>query len=52
VIKADPYVTVKIVNVPVYTSRVNAAKCTAMRRALMRLLPTKEPGLTQSQIFN
>jgi hypothetical protein len=44
-------VTVQNVNVPGYTSRVNAAKYTAMRRALLRVLPSRAPGMTQAEMF-
>ena len=44
-------VTVENVNVPGYTSRVNAAKYTAMRRALLRVLPSQAPGMAQAQMF-
>ena len=50
--QAEQYVTVRNVNVPGYTSRVNAEKYAAMYRALMRVLPAKEPGLTQAEMFN
>ena len=46
-----PMVTVQNVNVPGYTSRVNAAKYTAMRRALLRVLPSRAPGMTQAEMF-
>jgi uncharacterized protein DUF6958 len=46
-----PMVTVRNVNVPGYTSRVNAAKYAAMRRALLRILPSRAPGMTQAEMF-
>jgi hypothetical protein len=49
--EAVPMVTVHNVNVPGYTSRVNAAKYTAMRRALLRVLPSRAPGMTQAEMF-
>ncbi len=44
-------VTVENVNVPGYTVRVNAGKYHAMRKALLKVLPSKGPGLTQSAMF-
>lgn len=44
-------VTVQNVNVPGYTSRVNAAKYVAMRGALLRVLPRRSPGVTQTEMF-
>jgi hypothetical protein len=44
-------VTIQNVNVPGYTSRVNAEKYTATRRALLRVLPTRAPGMTQAEMF-
>ena len=49
--KVAPMVTVQNVNVPGYTSRVNEAKYTAMRRALLRTLPSRAPGMTQAEMF-
>jgi hypothetical protein len=46
-----PMVTIQNVNVPGYTSRVNAAKYTAMRQALIRVLPSRAPGMLQAQMF-
>jgi hypothetical protein len=43
-------ITVENVNVPGKTSRVNAAKYRAMKQAMLQVLPTEEPGLTQAQI--
>jgi hypothetical protein len=44
-------VTVQNVNVPGYTSGVNAAKYVAMRGALLRVLPRRAPGVTQTEMF-
>jgi hypothetical protein len=44
-------VAVHNVNVPGYTSRVNAAKYVAMRGALLRVLPRRAPGVTQAEMF-
>jgi hypothetical protein len=44
-------VTVQNVNVPGYTSRVEEAKYTVMRRALLQVLPTRDPGITQAEMF-
>ena len=37
-------------NVPGSTSRVNAAKYEAMKEAVLRVLPSEAPGLTQAEI--
>jgi hypothetical protein len=42
---------VRNINVPGYTSRVNAEKYAAMRRALLRVLPRRAPGATQAEMF-
>lgn len=44
-------VTVKNVNVPGHTNRVNADMYNAMQRALVRVLPSRPPGLTQAEMF-
>jgi hypothetical protein len=49
--EAASMITVQNVNVPGYTFRVNAAKYTAMRRALLRVLPSRAPGITQAEMF-
>jgi len=46
----DDLITVENVNVPGKTSRVNAAKYQAMKRAMLAVLPTEAPGLTQDEI--
>lgn len=43
-------IVVENVNVPGYTTRVNAAMYTAMKQAMLQVLPQKEPGLTQAEI--
>jgi hypothetical protein len=43
-------IAVENVNVPGYTHRVDAAMYHAMRRALLRVLPAKAPGLTQTEM--
>ena len=47
----EQHVTVENVNAPGYEHRVDAPKYTAMRRALLKILPAKEPGLTQAEMF-
>jgi hypothetical protein len=42
---------VENVNVPGYTTTVEAAKYESMRRALFKVLPRKAPGLTQAEMF-
>jgi len=49
--EATAQVVVKNVNVPGHRSRVNLPKDTAMRRALLSVLPTTAPGLTQAGMF-
>ena len=44
------YTTVENVNVPGYTTRVNATMYAAMRRAMLKVLPAQAPGLTQAEI--
>jgi hypothetical protein len=44
-------VVVENVNVPGYTFTVDADKYHAMRVALMKVLPRKAPGLTQSEMI-
>ena len=46
----DEKMTVENVNVPGRTSRVNATKYQAMKRAMLLVLPDKEPGLTQAEV--
>jgi hypothetical protein len=46
----DDKITVQNVNVPGKTSRVNAAKYQAMKRAMLKVLPAEEPGLTQAEV--
>lgn len=43
-------ITVENVNVPGYTTRVNAAMYRAMKKAMLQVLPKQPPGLTQSEI--
>lgn len=43
-------ITVENVNTPGRTTSVNAAKYTAMRKALLSILPFEKPGLTQSEM--
>ena len=42
---------VENVNVPGYTTTVDAAKYEAMWSALVKVLPRKAPGLTQAEMF-
>jgi hypothetical protein len=48
--KDQEIVTVQNVNVPGYKHRVDAAKYAAMKTALLKVLPKKLPGLTQTQM--
>ncbi len=43
-------VTVRNVNVPGYTVRLDAVKYGAVRKALLAVLPIRPPGLTQFEI--
>jgi hypothetical protein len=43
-------VVVQNVNVPGYTTTVEAPKYHAMKHALLKVLPAKPPGLTQTEI--
>jgi hypothetical protein len=43
-------IVVENVNIPGKTSRVDAAKYTAMKEAMLRVLPTEGPGLTQTEV--
>ncbi|MEM1021871.1 MAG: hypothetical protein ACFBZ9_04705 [Sphingomonadales bacterium] len=44
-------VIVENVNVPGHTSRVDAAKYEAMKTAMLAVLPSAEPGLTQKEMM-
>lgn len=44
-------VDVRSPNVPDYTSRVDAVKYNAMMKVLLKVLPTKAPGLTQREMM-
>jgi len=46
----QPKVEVENVNVPGQVTRVDAAKYAAMRKALLKALPTRAPGLTQNEM--
>lgn len=43
-------ITIENINTPGLTTRVNAAKYKAMRKALLSVLPFENPGLTQTQM--
>jgi len=44
-------VTVENVNVPGYTTTVDRAKYDAVKKALLKALPRKAPGLTQAEMM-
>jgi uncharacterized protein DUF6958 len=46
-----PKIEVENVNVPGYTHRVDATMYAAMRRAMLRMLPRKAPGMTQAEMW-
>ncbi len=48
---ASRKVVVQNVNVPGYTHPVDATMYSAMRKALLKALPSRSPGLTQSEIL-
>ncbi len=48
---ADEKVVVENINVPGHTVRVDREKYEAMRKALLKVLPRKAPGLTQKEMF-
>ena len=43
-------VTVENVNVPGYTTTIDATRYHAMRQALLKVLPAQAPGLTQTEM--
>jgi hypothetical protein len=45
-------IEVRNVNVPNYRAMVHARQYEIMKAALLRVLPNKEPGLTQAEMFN
>lgn len=49
--KASGKIMVQNVNVPGYTHPVDAVMYSAMRKALLKALPSKAPGLTQSEML-
>jgi hypothetical protein len=46
----DDKITIENINTPGRTTRVNASKYTAMRKALLSALPFEKPGLTQAEM--
>lgn len=48
---AEDKVVVENINVPGHVARVDRRKYEAMRKALLRALPKKAPGLTQREMF-
>lgn len=49
--EAKDRITVENINVPGYTHRVDAGKYLAMRKALLKVLPSRGPGLSQREMF-
>lgn len=49
---ASEKIEVENVNVPGYTSNVDATKYHAMRKVLLKVLPKKLPGLTQKEMMD
>ena len=52
VMPAREMVVVENVNCPGRTANVDAVKYSAMKKALLKVLPRKPPGLTQRQMFD
>ena len=48
---AQPKIEVRNVNVPGYKANVDAAHYNAMKKAMLKVLPKKSPGLTQADLF-
>lgn len=46
----DKMIAVENINVPGRTSNVNAKKYASMREILLKVLPAKEPGITQAEM--
>jgi hypothetical protein len=46
-----PTVLVRTPNVPEYTGRVDAWKYEAMQKVLLKVVPAKAPGITQSEMM-
>ena len=49
---AGEKIEVENVNVPGSVTRVDAVKYAEMKRALLKLLPPKSPGMTQSEVID
>ena len=49
--KAEGAVVVENVNVPGRRTQLNAAKYGAVRRALLKVVPRRRPGVTQTEMF-
>ena len=49
--RAAPKVLAENVNVPGYTHRVDAKMYSAMRQAMLKMLPRKAPGMTQTEMW-
>jgi len=49
--KTEARVQVRTPNAPDYVSTVDAVKYEAMRKALMKVVPRKAPGLTQREMM-
>jgi len=50
-VTARSKVQVETVNVPGYSSRIDAEKYDAMRKALLKVLPKRLPGMLQKEMF-
>ncbi len=46
-----PRMAVRTPNMPGYSNHVDAAKYAAMRKVLLRVMPAKAPGITQSEMM-
>jgi len=47
----DDKITIENINCPGKTTNVDAEKYAAMKKALLKVLPKKPPGLTQKEMF-
>jgi hypothetical protein len=50
-LSGDAKVVVQNINVPGYTHSVDAAMYEAMRKAMLKMLPRKSPGMTQAEMW-
>ena len=51
-VTTEKMVEIENVNCPGRTSNVNSLKYEAMKKALLKVVPKKQPGITQRQMFD